>query len=165
MCFNGDRVFGAITTPAHFDSPDSIPDAWDKIVSMLTPVERQCASIAWRSSFSSAPISKNPSTNSFNPRSVGTRPADVCGDASNPADSKSDITLRIVAEDSEKSSKRDNVFDPTGSPDARYASTSDLKMPRERAFNSDNVEIFLLIMDKCSNRVIKRQQDKSILLT
>ena len=45
--------------------------------------------------------------------------ADVCGEVKRPDTSKSDITLRIVADDRETSKSPDSVFDPIGSPRSR----------------------------------------------
>lgn len=125
------------------------------------PDVRHRASMAWRSFSSKDPISSKPSTNSFKPLSVGIRPADVCGDANKPANSNSDMTFLTVADDNGKSNNPDNVFDPIGSPRSKYASTSKRKIVLERSFNSDNVDICLLIVHKCSNRIIKRQRSKS----
>jgi hypothetical protein len=44
------------------------------------------------------------------------RPAEVCGEATNPRSSRSAMTLRMVAEDRLKPESRDKVREPTGCP-------------------------------------------------
>jgi hypothetical protein len=49
---------------------------------------------------------------------VGMRPAEVCGLATSPISSRSDMTLRMVAGDRSSPEARDSVRDPTGCPSA-----------------------------------------------
>ena len=70
----------------------------------------------WRSSSARLPISNNPCTNRRSPASVGSLPAEVCGEYKSPASSRSAITLRIVAGDRCCPNSRDNVREPIGSP-------------------------------------------------
>ena len=47
---------------------------------------------------------------------VGTRPAEVCGEDKKPIDSRSAISLRMVAGEKENPSILEIVLDPTGIP-------------------------------------------------
>src|SRR4051794_30032883 len=58
------------------------------------------------------------------PASVGTRPAEVCGWASRPCSSSIASSLRTVDGPAAISASPANVFEPTGSPVAAYASTT-----------------------------------------
>lgn len=54
------------------------------------------------------------------PRGVGTRPAEVCGDATSPASSRSAMMFRMVAGLTSRPDERASVREPTGSPSERY---------------------------------------------
>jgi len=56
------------------------------------------------------------STKKRYPLSVGTRPAEVWGEATNPSCSRSAMTLRTVAEESCSPDSRDSAREPTGWP-------------------------------------------------
>ena len=119
MCFSAASVFGAMTMPAHRDSPESAAVACSSRPSMLMPEPAQRSESVRRSSSGRWPTSSRPSTNSLSPASVGSRPAEACGANRSPVSSRSAITLRMVAGDSESDSRRDNVREPTGSPVSR----------------------------------------------
>ena len=123
MCRTAPSDFGASTSPAAPASPPSIALASARVSSKLRPRASSFRLIASRSSSAKLPVCNNPSTNSRNPRSVGSRPALVCGLNNSPASVRSAITLRIVAGDNAIGSRRDRVRLPTGSPVATYCST------------------------------------------
>ena len=119
MCFSGCSVFGAITSPVQRVSPDSVSVTRSSSPSMLLPLPAQRSAMLRRSSSPRLPMPSRPSTNSRRPASVGTRPAEVCGENSSPASSRSAMTLRMVAGDSETVSRFESVREPIGSPVSR----------------------------------------------
>jgi hypothetical protein len=81
MCLSRVFDFTASTTPAARVRPDSIPDASLSTAStdFAVPAAATCASIALRSCSVRSPTCISASTKKRSPRSVGSRPADVCG--------------------------------------------------------------------------------------
>ena len=67
------------------------------------------------------------STNTRYPLSVGTRPAEVWGEAISPMSSKSARTFLIVAGLSSRPEERASIVDPTGCPFSMYFSISDFR--------------------------------------
>ena len=103
----------------------------------ITTSSRSCApskkdSMARRSGAESGLTSANLSTKTRYPRSVGIRPALVCGAVIRPSSSSSAISLRIVAGDTPSSWRSAIAFEPTGSCVATYSSTIARKISRRR---------------------------------
>ena len=119
MCFSGLSVFGASTSPAYRDSPESADVASSSNSSRSAPEPAHWASMCRRSSSVRLPTSRSPSTNSRRPASVGMRPADVWGANNRPDSSRSAMTLRMVAGDRAMVSRRARVREPMGSPVSR----------------------------------------------
>ena len=89
-------------------------------------------SIALRSGADSGLTSANLSTKTRYPRSVGMRPALVCGAVIKPSSSRSAISLRIVAGDTPSSWRSAIALEPTGSCVATYSSTMARRISRRR---------------------------------
>ena len=132
ICRSTSSARGTRTSPAQADRPDKAAVVAAS-ASSTGPERTALPSIAARSSALGSATRIMPSTNSRNPISVGIRPALVCGWLSNPSASSSAMTLRIEAGDRAKGRSWDNVRDPTGSPDARKASTRWRKTSRGRS--------------------------------
>ena len=81
MCLSRVLDFTASTTPAARVSPDSMPEASlsTESTDFAVPAAATCASIALRSFSVRSPICISASTKKRRPRSVGSRPAEVCG--------------------------------------------------------------------------------------
>ena len=96
-----------MTTPAPWLRPDSSWLASVRSASIL-PFRGAALDLPWRSgcgrSSSTAPTSSMESTKKRRPSCVGARPAEVCGAAISPSSSRSAMTLRTEAGDSEVSS-------------------------------------------------------------
>ncbi len=115
-CRIGASSFGAKTNDAQGLRPDSM-DTASSSARVMSPSDRSATCSIWvRSSCETLPISRRPSTNILRPVWVGMRPAEVWGLSRRPRCSRSCITLRTVAADSEVSRLREIVRDPTGSP-------------------------------------------------
>ncbi len=123
ICLIAPSDLGASTMPAAWLSPDSMVDASASMSCRLRPRPDSARPITSRSSAPNSPNCSSPSTNRRRPRSVGSRPAEVCGANSSPASVRSAMTLRIVAGESAIGSRRASVRLPTGSPLATYCST------------------------------------------
>ena len=110
-------LFGASTTPAQADRPDSVADRRrQRLLDRLVAFDLRPRSRRARAGRGSA-LCMIPSTNSRSPLSVGIRPAEVCGWVSSPRSSSSCITPRIDAGD--RLTLPASAFDPTGCPRSR----------------------------------------------
>ncbi len=121
MCLSRTSVLPAVTTPAPRDRPESRLEASASTPSTVwaRAAARTCVSIELRSSSETSPISSSASTKKRRPRSVGSRPALVCGAKISPAASRSAITLRTEAGESVIGMRREMLREPAGSPVAR----------------------------------------------
>ena len=102
-------VRGSVTTPARRVTFDSNCDA-----AATSALESSREASSWRRSSAKAGSSSmgarafsSESTKKRYPLSVGTRPAEVCGELTKPSCSRSATMLRMVAEDSARPDSRD----------------------------------------------------------
>ena len=139
-CRSTRSVRGTMTTAAQDERPERTAVARESTSSTARSGARRPASIAARSSAPASLACIMPSTNRRRPKSVGTRPAEVCGLPSRPTRSKSWSTLRIEADERPRLSARvARVFEPTGVPEAIYSSTTCRNTARARSESSDMV--------------------------
>ena len=109
---------GSVTTPASCVTLDSSCDAtatsaFGSSLLMHRP-DAGCRSSRLRSSLERLRVAAAYRRRTGSPCRSGTRPAEVCGELTNPSSSRSAMTLRMVAELSSVPESRDSVREPTG---------------------------------------------------
>ena len=99
-----------------FDNPANSLEEWSKTSSKVFPATEHLASIFFLSSIVKSPSSNSPSTNNFNPLSVGILPEDVWGECKYPCSSNLAITDLMLEGDKGELNFSEINFEDTGVP-------------------------------------------------